>query len=268
VAPRVARTRLDELLVARGLLPDLPTARSFVLARKVKVDDRYVTTPGTRLRDAAELSIVGETARYASRGGMKLEAALERFEVDVVDACALDAGASTGGFTDCLLQRGASRVFAVDAGFGQLRGRLAADPRVVSLERTNIADLERERFEPPLGLAVLDLSYLSLTVALPIVSALFVTPARIVCLLKPLFEGLRPEDARRIERMGEPLARVRQAARDTGLEVANAMASPILGSHGTLEFLLDLRAEAETSPADPFPRALEEASRLLARDAP
>jgi 23S rRNA (cytidine1920-2'-O)/16S rRNA (cytidine1409-2'-O)-methyltransferase len=253
-------------LVARGLLPDLRTARSFVLARKVRVDDRYVTTPGTRLHEAAAVSVVGQGARYASRGGLKLEAALDRFAVDVAGVCALDAGASTGGFTDCLLQRDASRVFAVDAGFGQLRGRLAADPRVVSLERTNIADLTPERFEPPLELAVLDLSYLSLTVALPIVSALFVAPARIVCLLKPLFEGLHAEDARRVERMGEPLARVRQAAREAGLEVTDVMASPLLGSHGTVEFLLDLRAGAEAPSADSFPRALEEASQLLARD--
>jgi 23S rRNA (cytidine1920-2'-O)/16S rRNA (cytidine1409-2'-O)-methyltransferase len=265
VAPRAPRTRLDELLLARGLAPDLPTARSFVLARKVRVDDRYVTTPGTRLREAVQLSIVGQSTRYASRGGLKLEAALDRFAVDVVGVCALDAGASTGGFTDCLLQRGASRVFAVDAGFGQLRGRLAADPRVLSLERTNIADLTPERFEPPLELAVVDLSYLSLTLALPIVSALFAAPARIVCLLKPLFEGVRAEDARRVERMREPLARVRQAARDTGLEVTDAMPSPLLGRHGTLEFLLDLRAKAETFATDPFPRALEEACQLLAQ---
>jgi 23S rRNA (cytidine1920-2'-O)/16S rRNA (cytidine1409-2'-O)-methyltransferase len=237
-----------------------------VLARKVRVDDRYVTTPGTRLSEAAEVSVIGPGARYASRGGLKLEAALDRFGVDVAEACALDAGASTGGFTDCLLQRGARRVFAVDAGFGQLRGRLAADPRVVSLERTNIADLTPGRFEPPIELAVVDLSYLSLTVALPIVSALFVAPARVVCLLKPLFEGLRAEDSRRVERMGEPLARVRQAARGAGLEVNDAMASPILGSHGTLEFLLDLRAETDALPTDPFPQALEEASRLLARE--
>jgi 23S rRNA (cytidine1920-2'-O)/16S rRNA (cytidine1409-2'-O)-methyltransferase len=266
VVPRPPRARLDELLVARGLLPDLRTARSAVLARQVRVADRYVTTPGTRLPDTTELSVLGQDARYASRGGQKLEAALDRFGLDVAGACALDAGASTGGFTDCLLQRGAGRVYAVDVGFGQLRGRLAADPRVVSLERTNIGDLTPDRFEPALDLAVVDLSYLSLTRAVPIVSGLFVAPARIVCLVKPLFEGVQPEDARRVERMVRPLERAREAARGVGLTVAGALPSPVLGSHGTLEFLLDLDAGADEPRDDPYPAALEEAERLLARE--
>jgi 23S rRNA (cytidine1920-2'-O)/16S rRNA (cytidine1409-2'-O)-methyltransferase len=262
--PKQGRMRLDELLLERGWFDDLKVARAWVMSRKVRVGGDYVTQPGTAVRRAAEIEVVGRDQRYVSRGGIKLEAALERFELDVRGWTALDAGASTGGFTDCLLQRGAARVYAVDVGFGQLRGRLAGHPRVVSLERTNVSDLEARQFDPPLSLASIDLSYLSLARAIPIVGSLFVGEARLVCLVKPLFEGVASAERAQLERFPSVFARVNDAAAGCGLRLVNLMCSPIPGAKGTLEFLAHVASDLDpVAPLDALTsRALDEAAAL------
>ncbi len=228
--------RLDDLLVERALFDDAKTARGWIAARKVRVGDQYETKPATRVPADAALEVVGLDRRYVSRGGDKLAHALARFAVDPRAATVLDAGASTGGFTDCLLQHGAARVYAVDVGFGQLRGKLASDPRVVSLERTNIGDLRSDRFDPPLDLCTADLSYLSLRVAIPLLAALFAKPGRLICLVKPLFEGVPDAERARATRFPPVFRAVSDACSRCGLGLADLTVSPILGSNDTVEF--------------------------------
>jgi 23S rRNA (cytidine1920-2'-O)/16S rRNA (cytidine1409-2'-O)-methyltransferase len=252
----VRGSRVDERLVADGLLPDLKTAQAWLIAGDVLVDGTVCTKAGTRIPATASVTLRRQPDRYVSRGGLKLQAALQRFAIPTAGKVALDAGASTGGFTDCLLQHGAARVYAVDVGYGQLRGKLASDPRVVNLEKTNISDLRRETFDPPLDLAVFDLSYLSATRALPILTALFVRPVSIVGLIKPLFEGVQPADMRNPERLGEALDRLLAHVAQQDLAVGGLIPSPILGNNGTAEFLIWILAGP---PAPPDPTLRERA---------
>jgi 23S rRNA (cytidine1920-2'-O)/16S rRNA (cytidine1409-2'-O)-methyltransferase len=198
---------------------------------------------------AARIDVVGLERRYVSRGGEKLEGALARFGLSVEGLDVLDAGASTGGFTDCLLRHGAARVYAVDVGFGQLRGSLSSDARVVALERTNIGDLSCAQFAARPSFCTADLSYLSLAKSLPILAPLLGAGARILHLVKPLFEGLTPESVGEKDGLRAMLARVAGYAPAAGLAVVGLMASPILGSNGTVEFFLlfDRRAEGALS---------------------
>jgi 23S rRNA (cytidine1920-2'-O)/16S rRNA (cytidine1409-2'-O)-methyltransferase len=246
------------------MLPDARTAASWIMARKVRVDGAYLTKPGVQVSRDAALDVLGLDRRYVSRGGEKLEAALERFEVTVEGQVVLDAGASTGGFTDCLLQRGASTVYAVDAGHGQLRGSLATDPRVVALERTNISDLSRERLVPPLDLCVADLSYLSVSRSLPILAALFDREPRIVHLVKPLFEGLEGDQTKDRRCLEQLFRRLVDSAERCGLRLSGLMASPVLGSRGTIEFFGRFCSQAGTAGTSPdlFERVLDEAERV------
>jgi 23S rRNA (cytidine1920-2'-O)/16S rRNA (cytidine1409-2'-O)-methyltransferase len=262
------RVRLDRLLVERGLLPDLKTAGAWIMAGKVRVGDRYGAKAGELVPAESALEVKGLEQRFVSRGGEKLESALARFSVAVEGRVALDAGASTGGFTDCLLQRGARRVYAVDVGFGQIRGSLTRDPRVTSLERTNISDLDRGHFAEPLDLCVADLSYLSVVDSLPILAGFFERPPLILHLIKPLFEGVPDTQASDLGRIARIFPGIDGAARNAGLVLCELRASPILGSSGTVEFFGLFRGAPQSSPgverlsAD----ALDEAATLL-RDA-
>lgn len=177
---------LRSLLVERGFFASDGEAERWIMAGKVLVDGQRVDKGGTKIPALAELRVVGRQ-RYASRGGYKLATALDYFGVNVTGRIAVDCGASTGGFTDCLLQRGVGLVYAVDAGFGQLLGRLQLHPRVRNLERTNLSDLLSLELDPPPTLVTLDLSYLSLTKALP-VAARLLAEGDILALFKPLFE--------------------------------------------------------------------------------
>jgi len=230
-----------QLLLERGLAPDRHRAEALALTGRVVVAGRRLDKPGTAVAPDAEAYVRGE-GRFASRGGEKLEAALDRFGLDVAGCVALDAGASTGGFTDCLLQRGAARVFAVDVGYGQLLGRLRADPRVVTLERTNIADLTALRLG---GLApnlcTLDLSYLSLRDAWAYVLPLLADGADLLCLVKPLFETSRTE-LRRTGRIEDPAVYrdvlVDLGAAANGLGLLGVTPSPVPLQHAVREFLV------------------------------
>ncbi|MEQ8280447.1 MAG: TlyA family RNA methyltransferase [Deltaproteobacteria bacterium] len=258
---RSPKRRLDDELVIRGLAEDLRVARGLIMAGKVVVDDAVCSKAGTSVAASARVHVRGRAMKFVSRGGYKLEAALERFGVEVDGRVALDAGASTGGFTDCLLQRGAARVYAVDVGFGQLRGRLSTDPRVVNLERTNISDVRTETLSPGIDLAVADLSNLSLRKAIPILCALF-TDARVelVVLVKPLFEGLERSG---MESASALLTTVEALMADVvaaGLGVSGLMASPIRGGRASVEFLAWLRADGN--------REVEEACRAAVAEIP
>lgn len=251
------RVRLDELLLEQGHVADPRLATSWIMSGKVVCDDKVITKPGQLVSTESAVRIRGVRLKYASRGGYKLEHALGRFEVAVSGWVALDVGASTGGFTDCLLQAGAAKVNAVDVGYGQLRGALAVDPRVRVLERTNVGDLSSETFPEPLDLAVVDLSYLSLLKAIPTLARCFVQPVRMICLVKPLYEGL---DRRSFDDKAElraVLGRFLQELEQTPYPARDITVSPILGGSRAVEFLvlIDDRATGNRAATELVERA-------------
>lgn len=216
------------------------------MAGQVLVEDRVVDKVGAAVPSDAEVRIKGETLPYVSRGGLKLAAALDVFGIDVGDCVAVDVGASTGGFTDCLLQRGARRVYAVDVGYGQLAWSLRQNTRVVNLERTNIRDLTPAALSEKPVIAVIDASFISLEKVLPPTLALLAPGARLVALIKPQFEVGRGQvgkggvvrDPRRHE---EVVEKIKLLAESLGCLVEGVCASPILGPKGNQEFLIALR---------------------------
>ncbi len=261
---RTSRQRLDQLLVERGLAESRTRAQALVLAGRVRVGEgdaaRLDRKPGDLLDSAVDVSVV-ERDPYVSRGAHKLIAALDAFAIDPTGLVALDVGASTGGFTDALLQRGARRVYALDVGRGQLAEKLRADPRVVSMERTNARTLAAGTLPEAVELAVIDVAFISLGLVLAPVAACFgPRGGRIVPLVKPQFEAGRASVPGGVVR--DPavhlavLEGVVETARGLGLKVTGAIASPLLGPQGNREFLLDLRvgpasdADATTAPGE------------------
>ncbi|MGI6706009.1 MAG: TlyA family RNA methyltransferase [Clostridia bacterium] len=248
-----------ELLVRKGFFQDRKTAESWILMGKVLADGQRIDKPGHRVPITAGLIVKGIEQRYVSKGGLKLKGALDAFDMDVAGRVAVDAGASTGGFTDCLLQRGAKKVYAVDVGFGQLAGKLRIDPRVVNMERTNISDVDPNRLDPKPSLGTVDLSYLSLKKAIPIFAAILGGMGELLCLVKPLF---KVEDSE-IRRSGEikdpgifkeiPLDLVRYT-KGLGYSVAGITHSPVTGNKGTREFFMRVNLD----PSNPSVKALSE----------
>ena len=247
-------TPLWRVLIERGLCADRREATGWIMAGRVYVNDRRVDKEGNPVPADAAIRIRGLDLKYVSRGGLKLEGALADLALDVAGRVVLDAGASTGGFTDCLLRHGASLIFAVDAGFGQLAGRLRCDPRVVNLERTNIADLAAGRLQPRPDLATVDLSYISLRKAIPVLGPLLVPDGAMLCLVKPLFE-VADRQARRTGRIADPgvyrdvLRNLTAFALDLGYVPAGIARSRPPGAGGTMEFFLHLSLVPSNRPS-------------------
>lgn len=257
---------LADLLVERGDFENADMAARWVLAGRVYVNGQVATQSRVPVNRTAEIVVKGLDRTYASRGGLKLEWGLKHFDVSADGLVALDAGASAGGFTDCLLRHGARRVYAVDVGYGQFVGRLSCDPRVVNLERTNISDLSREQLQPPIDMCVVDLSYLSLTKALPILARLFVGRVRIICLIKPLFEGVTPELKSDATDLARALRDLQTALTAVNLALVDVTSSPIRGTQGTVEFLglVDSQSQLRRD----FDTVIDEAVRqAVSRDA-
>jgi len=240
------RARLDLLLVARGLAATREKAQAMILSGAVTVDGRRVDKAGAPVDEAAEIAVAGPPHPYVSRGGVKLEAALDHFGLDPSGLVCLDVGASTGGFTDCLLQRGAARVYAIDVGYGQLDAKLRSDPRVVVREKVNARSLSREDVPETVALAAIDVSFISLRLILPAVVPLVAAGGAVVVLVKPQFEAGRAEVGKGgIVRSEEVRVRVVSEiaafGRGIGLEPLGSIPSPIRGAHGNEEFLLAFR---------------------------
>lgn len=236
------KTRLDVLLVARGLVKSREEAQRVILAGEVRVGDRPAAKPSENVALDAALA-VGKRPRFVSRGGEKLDGALRALGVDFSGRVALDVGASTGGFTDCLLQHGARRVYAVDVGYGQLDWRLRKDPRVVVIERQNIRALSPSSIPEPVDVAVVDVSFISLRLVLPRVRELLGPAATVIALVKPQFEVGRGNVGRggvvrdaALHR--EAIDGVRQAARKLGFVECGFVESPLRGPRGNREFFL------------------------------
>ncbi len=238
------RRRIDHLLVERGLAPTRAKAQALVMAGQVVAADTRIDKPGQLVDEGAEIRLKGGAAlRYVSRGGLKLEAALHQFQLDVTGLTCADLGASTGGFTDCLLQHGAARVHACDVGYGQLDAKIAKDPRVVVHDRINVRQLGTAELGEPVDFCCLDLSFISLKLVLPVAVAILKSGGRLVALVKPQFEagaanvgkgGVVRDPAVR----AEAIAGVVRFAEGLGLRIAGTLDAPIRGPAGNLEALL------------------------------
>ena len=243
----MARTeRVDALLVARGLCESLEQAKRLIMAGEVRTGTVRVDKPGERLPPDADLAVAARP-KFVGRGGFKMEGALEAFGIDPAGLTCLDVGASTGGFTDCLLQHGAAKVHAIDVGTNQLAWKLRQDPRVVSREQFNARHLKMDDLGELVDLAVMDLSFISLTMVLPAVFAVLREGGSVVCLIKPQFElpreevgagGIVREDGLR----RKAVEKIRSFVADTGeRQWMGCVASPITGTDGNVEFLAWLR---------------------------
>ena len=249
------KIRLDKLLVDRGHAASRERAQALILAGRVLVNEQKVDKPGVQVGEDAELRLLGEDLRYVSRGGLKLEHALKTWSIDVTGLACADVGASTGGFTDCMLQHGAASVVAIDTGFGQIAHKLRVDPRVKLMERTNARTLKPGEVAAlagePIRFFAMDVSFISATLVLPALAAAL-APAgetwrgEAVVLVKPQFEAGR-EYVGKGGIVRDPAAhtlaveRVSAAIRELGAKVLNVMDSPILGMEGNREFLLHAR---------------------------
>ncbi len=241
-----ATERLDLAMVRRGLAESRERAQALILAGVVSVAGRVARRAAQAIPREIPIEVAGPGHPYVGRGGLKMQAALEAFGIDPAGMVALDIGASTGGFTDCLLQHGAARVYAVDVGYGQLAWRLRQDPRVVVIERCNARYLDRSHVPEPVELAVIDVAFISLTMILPAVRACLAPGGQVVALLKPQFEIGKGKVGRggivRDERLRrETVAKVRGAVVAQRWEWCGEIPSPIAGQKGNVEYLIRLR---------------------------
>lgn len=233
------------LIVEKGLCESRQRAQALIMAGHVFVDSVKVDKPGTKISETAQILLKSDDFPYVSRGALKLENALKYLEIDIHNDVCLDVGASTGGFTDCLLQFGAAKVYAVDVGYGQLAWKLRQDPRVISMERTNIRYLSRDSISDPIDLATIDTSFISLKLVVPAVLGFLKEYARILALIKPQFEvgkgrvgkGGVVRDPRLHEEVIDDLT---SFFKDMNLETEAVIPSPILGPKGNREFIISL----------------------------
>ena len=258
-----------DLLLSGGYFAEEKEARSAILAGEVYAGNQRVASPGQMLAGDAALRVKGRELPYISKGGLKLEGALRDFGIDVRDRVCIDAGASTGGFTHCLLKAGAARVYAVDVGYGQLMGSLRQDPRVVNLERTNISDEKLLSLDPRPTLGTVDLSYLSLRKGIPAFAEVLGYAGELLCLVKPLFE-VEDSEARRTGVLPPDsyLPILTDLIRDvnawTWAAAVGVTHSPVTGNTGTREFFLHVRLGEGQTPPDLESAAEEAVGRALA----
>jgi 23S rRNA (cytidine1920-2'-O)/16S rRNA (cytidine1409-2'-O)-methyltransferase len=240
------RARLDIEMVRRGLAESRETARRLIMAGRVRVNSRPADKPDLLVSAESSVTVLGSEPQYASRGAYKLIAALDAFAIEVAGRHALDVGASTGGFTDVLLKRGAAHVIALDVGYGQIAERLRTDPRVTILDRMNVRLVEPHRLPYLPDLVTIDTSFISLRIVIPAVLALLAAKAEIIALVKPQFEvgkgkvgkgGIVRDDALRRAALEGVLSFARQA----GLEIVGSIDSPIEGARGNREFLVAMK---------------------------
>ncbi len=240
------KTSLDVVMLEKGLVQSRQRARALIMAGKVLVNNHLVDKPGSLIFKKDHVIIKGEDIPYVSRGGLKLEKALQALDMDITGAVCMDVGASTGGFTDCLLQHGASRVFAVDVGYGQLAWKLIQDSRVVVIDRTNIRYMPAKTLPEPVDLITIDVSFISLKIVVPSVIKFMKKNARIMALIKPQFEvGKGNVGEGGVVRDPVLHAEVIKGLSDffikTGLLCEFVIPSPILGSKGNKEFFISLK---------------------------
>lgn len=245
------KKRLDVLVTERGLAESRERAKTLIMTGQVYVDNQKADKPGDTFAEEAQIEVRGKGLRYVSRGGLKLEKAMREFDLELTGTVCMDIGASTGGFTDCMLQNGAEKVYAVDVGYGQLAWSLRNDPRVVNLERTNARYLTKEQIPQEIGFFSVDVSFISLTIILPAVRPLLSPHGRAVCLIKPQFEAGREKVGKKgvvrdktVHR--EVIEGILDFALHHGYSVLGLTYSPVKGPEGNIEYLAYL--ERSDSP--------------------
>ena len=243
------KIRLDQLVFDLGLAESRERAKTTIMSGLIFVNGQRVDKPGTAIDPASRIELHGEPLPFVSRGGYKLDKALKVFPVDPAGKTCLDCGASTGGFTDVLLQHGAGKVYAVDVGYGQLAWKLRTDERVVNLERTNLRYITPEQIPEPIALAVMDVSFISIRLVIPAVKALLLPDADFICLIKPQFEAGREEVGKKgVVRDSAVHERVIREILDfiptVGMTVEGLDFSPIKGPEGNIEYLCHLKNRA------------------------
>ena len=250
----------------KGYAQSREKARTMIMAGLVYVDNQKSDKPGTTVSEDAAIEVRGATLKYVSRGGLKLEKAMENFPIDLTGQVCMDIGASTGGFTDCMLQNGASKVYAVDVGYGQLAWSLRTDERVVNMERTNARYLTREQVPDEIYLSSVDVSFISLKIILPAIRPLLMDNGSIVCLIKPQFEAGRDKVGKKgvvrdKEVHKEVVKTICNFAVENGLSVLGLTFSPVKGPEGNIEYLAYLQKSEEPYCFESFdPDAVVEAS--------
>ena len=243
------KERLDVLLQNKGLAESRTKAQAIIMEGLVFVAGQRVDKPGTPIDPTAEIEVRGKLCPYVSRGGLKLAKALRDFGVDPTGFVCSDSGASTGGFSDCLLQHGAAKVFAIDVGYGQLAWSIRSDPRVVTMERTNIRYVKPEDLGQPLDLSVVDVSFISLRIVLPAIRALLKPSGQVLCLIKPQFEAGKEKVGKKgVVRDPEVHRQVLdgfvELARQLEFAILGLTFSPVKGPEGNIEFLAHLTRES------------------------
>ena len=251
----MSKVRLDVILTERGLAPSREKAKATIMAGIVFVNGVRMDKPGMTVSDDSQIEVRGHTLEYVSRGGLKLEKALKYFNVDPKGKICIDCGASTGGFTDCLLKNGAVKVYAVDVGYGQLAWSIRSDPRVVVMERTNIRYVTPDKLEDKPSLAVIDVSFISLRLVLPVVRQLISDDGQVLCLIKPQFEAGKEKVGKKgvvrdraVHR--EVLDEFIINANNAGFSVLGITFSPIRGPEGNIEYLGHLKIGGENGNID------------------
>ena len=234
------------MLTEKNMFPSREKAKASIMAGLVYVDGQRIDKPGTPVDDNAEITVREALCPYVSRGGLKLEKALELFDFTLDGAVAVDIGASTGGFTDCMLQKGARKVFAIDVGYGQLDWKLRNDPRVVNMEKVNIRYLDMDTVDKDIDFISIDVSFISLKLVFPVAAQLLAETGSLVCLVKPQFEAGRSQVGKKgivrdpsVHR--EVIDNVAGYAADNGLYCHGLMYSPVTGTKGNIEYLMFLR---------------------------
>ena len=267
------KKRLDILVTERGLAESREKAKTLIMAGQVYVDGQKADKPGDTFSEDAAVEVRGKGLPYVSRGGLKLEKAMREFGLQLQGRTCMDIGASTGGFTDCMLQNGAQRVYSVDVGYGQLAWSLRTDPRVVNLERTNARYLTQEQVPEEIGFFSVDVSFISLTLILPAVRPLLAEHGQAVCLIKPQFEAGREKVGKKgVVRdkavHEEVIEKIRSFALENGFSVLGLTFSPVKGPEGNIEYLIYLERSEAPSQGEQVPSAqqvVEESHRALAR---
>lgn len=240
------KIRLDTAIFERGLAESREKAKAYIMSGAVYVNNQKADKPGMTLKPDDVLDVRVSSPKYVSRGGLKLEKAMNNFGIDLNGSVCADIGASTGGFTDCMLQNGASMVYSVDVGYGQLAWKLRSDDRVVNLERTNFRYVTEEQISTPLDFASVDVSFISLKLILPPLAALMRDKGEAVCLIKPQFEAGREKVGkkgvvRNLAVHKEVIENITAFATEMGLSVINLDFSPIKGPEGNIEYLMHIR---------------------------
>ena len=243
---KVRKERIDVLLVEQGFFSSRERAKAALMEGVVFVDGERIDKAGTKISEEAEITVKGEECPYVSRGGYKLEKAIKVFDIKLDGKVCVDIGASTGGFTDCMLQNGAAKVYAIDVGYGQLDWKLRTDPRVVNIEKCNVRYLEPEQVPEKAGFISVDVSFISLELIFPVMTRLLDDDGECMCLIKPQFEAGREEASAGKGVIRDPavhekvINKVIESAAENGLYINGLSFSPVKGAKGNIEYLISL----------------------------